>query len=76
MQINTVNLTVAQKAYLQKLLPHRYSLQVVTLEGKRSRSVKKLDDSFTDDFSLITKKTEVNTTPSHSQKCIEREREE
>ena len=52
----TINLTNAQAAYLQSQLPQRLSLQLVQDSTKRIRSAKKLDDSFTNDFDLNSKK--------------------
>ena len=53
-----LSLTQTQLQYLQTLLPHRYSLQVATENTKRNRAVKKMDESFTDDFNIVSKRGE------------------
>jgi hypothetical protein len=54
-------------------MPHRYSLQSTQNDGKRVRAVKKMDESFTDDFNLGMCKKEVvteRTVPSNSQRQL------
>lgn len=46
----SAKLTAAQANYLQSLMPKKYSMQEVTLDAKRQRSVKKLDEIFVADY--------------------------
>lgn len=50
-------LTATQAALLQTLLPKGYSFQMATLDTKRNRPPKKMDESFTTDFSLSNART-------------------
>lgn len=50
-------LTPTQAALLQSLLPQGYSFQVATLDTKRNRPPKKMDESFTTDFSASNIRT-------------------
>ena len=56
MKGSQLQLTPAQAAYLQTLLPFRHSLQPNCPQGKRVRAAKKMDESFTNDFNLCDKK--------------------
>lgn len=49
-------LTPSQAAFLTSLLPEGYSLQLLPNDQKRQRAPKKLDSSFTSDFSLTPMK--------------------
>jgi hypothetical protein len=53
----SVQLTQSQAAYAQTLLPQKYSIQVAVAETKRQRSARKIDDLFTTDYGLNTKRT-------------------
>ena len=55
----STKLTAAQANYLQSLLPKQYSMQEVTLDAKRQRSVRKLDEIFVMDYEPVEKKTPV-----------------
>lgn len=57
MQTYSTQLTPSQAALLQTLLPQGYSFQVATLDTKRSRPPKKMDESFTTDFSVSNIRT-------------------
>jgi hypothetical protein len=57
MQSYSAQLTPAQAALLQTLLPQGYSFQAATLDTRRSRPPKKMDESFTTDFNIKTTRT-------------------
>ena len=64
-------LTPAQANYYQNMLPYRYSLQLIeiaTVETKRQRSIKKLDDMYTADFTLTVKTLQNPTKNSEIKK--------
>lgn len=77
MQAYSTNLTPAQAALLQTLLPQGYSFQLTTLDTKRSRPPKKMDESFTTDFSIKSIRTPRKpTNPGTKAKIDSQERVE
>lgn len=57
MHTYSAQLNPTQTAFLQTLLPHGYSFQAASLVTKRSRPPKKMDESFTTDFSISNIRT-------------------
>lgn len=65
MQSYLAQLTPSQAAFLQTLLPKGYSMQMATLDSKRQRPAKKLDEAFIADYSIDTKRI-INRQSSQS----------
>lgn len=71
MQSFSVQLTPVQATFIQSLLPKNYSMQIVTLDFKRNRPAKKLDESFTSDYGLNIKKNHQKIPHHSSNKKLE-----
>lgn len=63
----STKLTATQANYLQSLLPKQYSVQEVTLDTKRQRSVRKFDEIFVTEYEVTEKKTPVKGQKGTSQ---------